>query len=112
MKDNWKTNVRKVVMVVYSTMRVRVNQSCGMHVHVSFITPDTLNELQRIANAVVYFEDALFELLLRFCYCSKVSIVTGLGQDAVVAACTNPLGVVNAMNCGQRNVAVNFTNLL
>lgn len=90
MKDDSKTNVREVMMAVYSTMRVRVNQSCGMHVHVSFIALYTLNEVQRITNAVVYFEDALFELLPRSRrspgYCSKVSTVTGFGQDATFAA--------------------------
>ena len=59
MKDDLKAGLGEVI-AVHTTTRAKVIQSCGMHIHVSFNNSYTLNEVQRIAKAVVYFEDALF----------------------------------------------------
>ena len=64
MKDDLKAGLGEVI-AVHTTTKARVIPSCGMHIHVSFNNSYTLNEVQRIAKAVVYFEDALFQLLPR-----------------------------------------------
>lgn len=61
-KDDRQGSVTAAFDGLGDIMNLKVN-TCGAHVHVSLKTPSAPQQVQRIAEDVVWFKDAMFNLL-------------------------------------------------
>ena len=44
-------------------MKLKPSNTCGVHIHVPFRSPYAVEQVKRVAQAVIWFEDTLFNLL-------------------------------------------------
>ena len=127
--STWREEVRKVWNTLLQIAEVEINQMCATHVHVS--PKETkiwdLDQLKKIAKAVVYFENA-FDIIStpsrrahRFTHTNKsgnikLSSLTIEECCDKIARCKNALQLINIMQSSRdkptpsREFAWNFQN--
>ena len=98
-------------------VELQVNNTCGVHVHVSLGPRYTPEQVRRVAKAVVWFEDAMFSLLplsrRASKYCARLMPANMDPEEIFWAVdnCRHEVEVAEVIGEGERKLSVNFTNL-